>query len=99
MSRYIKDSKAKESLYAMFGITSSAAVTAIDIAIDKTPTADVQEVRHGKWINDKEDVYWGNHIVKKHCSECGYTPRFNKETELFDLSKYCPECGAKMDGE
>ena len=37
--------------------------------IGKIPTADVQEVRHGKWIENAEDVYWGNHFIRKHCSE------------------------------
>lgn len=63
------------------------------------PTADVQEVKHGEWKDDQDDVYWGNYIVKKHCSRCGYTPNFDRKTELFDLTKYCPNCGAKMDGE
>lgn len=61
------------------------------------PAADVEEVRHGEWEDDADDVYWGNYIVKKHCSECGYTPTFDRETELFDLTKRCPNCGAKMD--
>lgn len=63
------------------------------------PAADVEEVRHGEWIDDSDDVYWGNYIVKKHCSECGYTPKFDRETGLFNLTKRCPECGAIMDGK
>ena len=68
-----------------------------------TSTADVAEVKHGEWITNKpnekqmkdfhdmgigkamalQSIYWT-------CSECGTwgTPRY----------KYCPECGAKMDG-
>jgi hypothetical protein len=48
------------------------------------PSADVAPVRHGKWIpyNVKECLYT--------CSECNALPR--------DRTKYCPNCGAKMDG-
>ncbi|MBQ6040942.1 MAG: hypothetical protein IJL32_09240 [Oscillospiraceae bacterium] len=45
-------------------------------------------VRHGRWI----DVPVGN-LKYKYCSECG--------SYLFDPSsriKFCPYCGAKMDG-
>ena len=66
--------------------------------VDKLPNADVQEVKHGEWVDDSDDVYWGTYIVKKHCSECGYTPKFDRETGLFNLTKRCPECGAEMDG-
>ena len=47
------------------------------------PAADVVEVRHGKWIEDHE-------FFK--CSECGYLTDYR-------LSKFCPDCGAKMDGK
>ena len=79
MSRYIKDSEAKQSLYAMFGVTSS-----INIAIDKTPTADVQEIKHGIWIKEEKSVLY-------FCSSCG-------ERVYRDYYKFCPNCGAKMDG-
>ena len=48
------------------------------------PAADVAPVRRGKWIpyNLKECLYL--------CSECNAPPR--------DRTKYCPNCGARMDG-
>lgn len=50
------------------------------------PAADVQEVRHGKWIKEENGV-----II---CSECG------EEYEWDDYrSSYCEFCGARMDGE
>ena len=50
------------------------------------PTADVVEVRHGEWIYD--------HWCEFKCSECGH---FSK-TEPRGKENYCPNCGAKMDG-
>ena len=49
------------------------------------PAADVVPVRHGRWIpyNVKDCLYV--------CSECHSLPK--------DRTRYCPNCGAKMDGE
>ena len=60
-------------------------------ALQMTPTADVQEVRHGKWIsNDLGGYKWAYY-----CSECGWVDGY----PFNDRHKYCPHCGAKMDGE
>ncbi len=71
---------------------------AVDI-VENTPTADVAEVRHGKWlvIENDEDELWkgGGHYE---CSSCGYGFSFGGYFEL-DEEPYCPHCGAKMDGE
>lgn len=50
-----------------------------------TPTADVLEVRHGEWVYGEFDI--------PHCSECGVEVMPN------NVSNYCPNCGAKMDGK
>ena len=51
----------------------------------KNPTADVVEVKHGKWI----PVQYAGFVLKRYeCSLCnGY--------EYFE-GKYCSNCGAKM---
>jgi tRNA(Ile2) C34 agmatinyltransferase TiaS len=59
----------------------------IDI-IKHRPTVDAVEVVHGRW----EDVSLRFTQVKEKCTVCGgivYAHGFN----------YCPNCGAKMDGE
>ena len=58
--------------------------------IRKAPTADVVEVKHGRWI--EKDLFSMYHKVHN-CSECG--------EPVYDNGKpfnYCPNCGAKMDG-
>lgn len=56
--------------------------------VEGIPAADVTPVRHGRWVTEVERT--GNYA---HCSMCdcrcrGYTPHY----------KYCPNCGARMDG-
>lgn len=54
--------------------------------LDEVPKADVQKVRHGKWIEYDNGV--------QTCSECG------EEHEWQDYrASYCEDCGAKMDLE
>lgn len=56
-------------------------------------SADAVEVRHGEWIKDiREWATYANRSQYEYiCSACG-------ESEL-DMSLFCPNCGAKMDGE
>lgn len=69
-----------------------AAIDAIDIIVLKE-TADVQEVKHGKWI-ELVKIRKGGEIRLVHwqCSLCGCFLGTNTES-------YCPNCGAKMDLE
>lgn len=59
--------------------------------LDEIPTADVQEVRHGRWISN--DL--GGHKWAYYCSECGWIDGY----PFNDCHKYCPHCGALMDGK
>ena len=55
--------------------------------VESIPVADVQPVKHGRWISDNPQY------LLSHCSECQC---FNSIEYKW---KYCPNCGAKMDGE
>ena len=55
------------------------------------PTADVQEVKHRKWIYDEENECFV-------CPECKYSSLNNYRGLSVD-SDYCHKCGTKMDGE
>lgn len=57
--------------------------------IRSAPTADVVEVVHGEWI--RPTMINGRTFDIPHCSVCGDVP--------CDTKNYCPDCGAKMDGE
>lgn len=60
-------------------------------AVEAVPSADVQPVRHGSWIEDK---YNDLDFV---CSECG-EPCANMVMGM-PRDRYCKWCGARMDGE
>ena len=60
------------------------------------PTADVAEVKHGKWLVIEDELWKGG--GRYECSACGYGFSFDGYFELDELP-YCPHCGAKMEVE
>ena len=64
--------------------------------IKTIPAADVAPVVHGKWLRSDDD--WYNCTVIQ-CSICGEEWCFETIDDVTLLNyKYCPNCGAKMDG-
>ena len=55
----------------------------------QAPTADVVEVKHGEWKRDER--------FSPYCTACGEDPWSALIPENY--FKYCPRCGAIMDGE
>lgn len=64
-------------------------------AIEFSPTVDAEPVRHGEWEKIRGMAPPEFH-GKNRCSICGNVALQYKWRE--ELSPYCPECGAKMDG-
>ena len=62
--------------------------------IDNSPTVDAVEVVHGRWEKQEPDKH-GNRKPK--CSVCGeyHLAWWSDYTHCY----YCPNCGAKMDGD
>ena len=65
------------------------------IRVQNVPTADVVEVRHGEWIVNGDDVV-GEYYTCSVC-KCDWTTIDGTPAE--NNMRYCPECGAKMDGK
>lgn len=63
---------------------------AVENLIKNAPTADVQEVKHGTYINTNHGGIHGDYIYR--CSCCG-----NEREAYIEEENYCPHCGAKMD--
>ena len=65
----------------------------IAYCIDNIKPVDAVEVVHGEWIrNEDDECYWYT------CSECAEYPMRDRWGEE-KLTDYCPNCGAKMDGD
>ena len=70
---------------------ASVIETVQDNYLALAPTVDAVEVVHGHWVSDEGDVLF-------HCSECD--TQISTSWDYDDLLwNYCPNCGAKMDGD
>ena len=58
--------------------------------VGRAPAADVEVVKHGRWIEHHNYIqgFYGNTDYK--CSVCGL------ERDWVGGANYCPNCGAKM---
>ena len=63
--------------------------------VNTAPTADVVEVKHGEWI-EKEEIYGDVYYT---CSNCNNDWTTIDGTPQENFMNFCPNCGAKMDGE
>lgn len=86
--------------------TEKATLIAIQRYIERAQIKDVAPVVHGYWI-EGEKTYrynWGSITVHQcNCSQCGYTQESSiwggGISDSIKKTKYCPNCGAQMDGE
>lgn len=60
--------------------------------IKALPSADVAPVRHGRWIEHYKSDAPPTLKERWVCSWCG-------NVQTYGATGYCPNCGAKMDGE
>ena len=103
MSEYIE----RESVIAEANHNKAVGMAIADIVdikeiLNNVPAADVEPVRHGKWIYNPNGMDFN--LGAWECSVC--TQKNNNLPCSRNISpyicvgsKYCPNCGAKMDGE
>ena len=76
------------------GIPFAQGARAMAIVVERMPSADVAPVVHGHW-EYIDDTYCGFEDTDVRCSVCKTTTNIKR----FRKTKWCPDCGAKMDGE
>ena len=101
MADYIRRDDALFALRKAERGGSMTALTRLERAyaeIREMPAADVAEVVHGQWEGEGDGYADGEIVLDVwYCSQCGYC--IDDGTDNPDcLPKYCPNCGAKMDG-
>lgn len=84
MAEYIKRETAVRAVMAAKWVDGSDGAMAMAI-VASSPAADVAPVVHGRW------VFGGDCCVI--CSKC------NEEESNNNHRNFCPNCGAKMDGD
>ena len=91
MDEYIEREAAQTSC-RKYSFAESYDAFAVDCILKSIPAADVSPVRHGRWI-DK-----GEYAV---CTECGGRSgtQYDGVEPIPLMTQFCPNCGAKMDGE
>ncbi len=96
MEAYIDREAAVESLNAMKPFLRDRGqvqlLRRIMNHIGKIPVADVVPVVHGRWIKPTKIGHRAFDIP--HCSACDGVP-----CGVDENTNYCPNCGARMDGE
>lgn len=99
--KYISVTKFKESLTKLIveggtEATRTAIVRTLNKIVpellDDEPSADVQPIVHAYWIELSNALNLNENPCK--CSNCGHILSFMNH---YPKSKYCDECGAKMD--
>ena len=87
----------EEEIKEKFGASFGSLVCDVSTKnwLNDAPTIDAVEVKHGEWVFSRGD---GKTCVDGWtCSACGNS--FHTNVPYFEEFHYCPNCGAKMDGE
>lgn len=75
------------------GVDTINTIDEITDFIENLPAADVQLVVHAYWIELPKALNPNENPCK--CSNCGHVLSF---MNYYPKSKYCDDCGARMDG-
>ena len=85
------EAKQREAANYEWETFESDGIESAMLCVENFPAVDTKPVRHGEWSDYRINGYDGLHpVYETQCSLCGGYARFTY--------RYCPHCGAKMDG-
>lgn len=103
MARYIDAEEFLDLFYVAAFKQDKLFVKTVEMVVDDTPTAEVEEVKHGHFVRNERNI-----PKMKEFHEKGFALSMNTKSIFWTCSccgswasltqKYCSECGAKMDG-
>ena len=89
--------KAIEGLHDCYnGFSDTYDKACIVGALEEIPSADVEPVRHGRWIDAEIQLESGGSMPIQACSLC---KTFYPLSYTGGGHRFCPNCGARMHGE
>ena len=93
---YIESFVRMNKYYHPYSKSTTIPITEAIARIDLIPSADVQPVVHGEWIEMRDP--WGDDPYYN-CSCCGDAFVLMEGTPKDNNYNFCPNCGADMRGE
>lgn len=98
MSDYIDRQKAIEvcDWYEHEFVECEYAIRLVADDLKKLPSADAEPVKHGRWIDAEIQLESGGSMPIQACSLC---KTFYPLAYTGGGHRFCPNCGARMDGE
>lgn len=88
MPRYIEATNVLSALSLFYNYTDAEKYD-LALAISAVPTADVAEVKHGKWIMHIDNLFPAESTME--CDQC------HEHQPVIIDDNFCPNCGAKME--
>ena len=104
MAEYIERETAIRNIRGMASIIGfENPAVAIDCAVkclERVSAADVVPAVHGEWLKTQAPLGWHD-VDCVECSACHDSWIANEDygLDFVDFWKYCPNCGARMDGD
>ena len=86
------------AVYSVHGFTSYEDYVGLLKDVETSTNADVQPVKRGRWICT-EELYYNGMTKCSCCNEEYYTEDIQNLQGDLRTVNYCPNCGARMDGD
>lgn len=95
MAEYITKERAKDLIVAASS-GNSTRLARVLAKLEEEPPADVAPVVHARWERFKRTTKLNGTSLDFRCSSCKKFKFHNGELTRY---RYCPNCGARMDGD